>query len=564
MKKTKSKWFALISFISVLSLLLTACSGNSGNDKENGKSATGTQSNQLADQQVLNMVSPGDISTMNTFHATDGYSLRALEEVKSGLIRIDKNGNLIADMAQDMPKISDDKKVYTFTIRKDAKWSNGDPVTANDFVYAWQQMVSKDIAGEYSFLFSATAIKNAKEIMDPNSSLFNQIDQLGVKALDQKTLQVTLERPTPFFLGLLSFPAFFPVDQKVIEQYGDKYATEPEKMVFNGPFTLTNWDHGVGWNFVKSPDYWDSKDIHLEKVNYKIIKDVATATKLYDTGKIDFTDLSTDLIEKYDGTRDLNKGVLGKGSIFLRLNEKNPVLKNENVRDAIYNAVDRKQLTDLLLKDGSAPAYYFVAKDNMKGPDGKDFRAAYPEINKHDLTFAKDKWAQGLKEVGQDQVKLSLLISDSSANGDVAAYLKNQLEKNLKGIKVEINKQPSNEFYKLETAGQYDIALASWGPDYMDPMSDLDMWVTDGPFNNTGFNSKEYDAMIEKAQNTGADPQKRFEILQNAEKLLLDKAVIVPLYQPAYVYLLKPYVKQFSYKRPGPNQDWTYSYITKH
>lgn len=562
MRRTKSRWLVFVSIISVLSLMLTACGANSGSNKESKKSSG--SSSELAANQVLNMVSDGDISTMSTFHATDGVSLRALEEVKSGLIRIDKNGDLIPDMAQDMPTVSADKKVYTFKIRKGVKWSNGDPVTANDFVYAWRQMVSKDTAGEYSFLFSATAIKNAAQIMDPNSNLYNKIDQLGVKAIDKNTLQVTLERPTPFFLGLLSFPSFFPADQKVVEKYGDKYAAEPENMVYNGPFIFTNWDHGVGWDFKKNPDYWDNKDIHLEKVNYKIIKDVTTDTKLFDTDKIDFTNLSTDLISKYDGQKALHKGVLGKGSIFLRLNEKNPALKNINIRDAIYNGIDRQQLTGLLLKDGSAPSYYFVAKDNMKGPDGKDFRAAYPEINKHDLNWAKDKWNQGLKEIGQNKVTLKLLITEGASNDDTAQYIKNQLEKNLKGIQVEIDKQPNNQFYKLETAGEYDISLASWGPDYMDPMSDLDMWVTGGPFNETGFSSKEYDAMIEKAQNTGADPQKRFEILQNAEKLLLDQAVIVPLYQPAYVYLLKPYVKQFSYKRPGPNEDWTYVYITKH
>lgn len=295
-----------------------------------------------------------------------------------------------------------------------------------------------------------------------------------------------------------------------------------------------------------------------------MIKDETTATKLYDTNKIDYTTISQDLIGLYDNKPDLHKGVLGKGSIFLRLNEKTSALKNENIRDAIYNAIDRKQLTDLLLKDGSAPAYYFVAKENMYGPDGKDFRAKYPEINKHPLNWAKDKWNQGLKEIGTKKIELGLLITEGSPNDDIAQFIKGQLEKNLKGLTIKINKQPNNSFFKLETSGDYDISLASWGPDYPDPMSDLDMWVTGGPFNETGFSSKQYDSMIEQAKNLGSDPEKRFEVMQEAEKLLLEKSVIVPLYQPAYVYLMKPYVKNFVYKRPGPNEDWTYVYIKKH
>ena len=320
----------------------------------------------------------------------------------------------------------------------------------------------------------------------------------------------------------------------------------------------------MDWSFEKNPKYWDAKDIHLEKVNYKVIKDVTTATKLYDTNKIDYTTLNTDLIGLYDKKADLHKGEMGKGNIFLRLNEKVPALKNENIRDAIYNAIGRENMTKLLLKDGSAPAYYFVAKDNMKGQVGKDFLAVYPEINKHSLSWAKDKWNQGLKEIDKNKITFKLLTTEDSTNGEIAQYFKGQLEKNLKGVQVVIDKQPNNQFFKLETAGEYDISLADWGPDYMDPMSDLDMWVTDGPFNETGFSSQKYDDMIQQAKTLGADPIKRFKVLQNAEKLLLEKSVIVPLYQPAYVYLLKPYVKQFVYKRPGPNEDWTYAYIAKH
>ncbi|TCP31136.1 oligopeptide transport system substrate-binding protein [Scopulibacillus darangshiensis] len=561
--KRKSRWIVLVSMICVISLVLSACQGN-GNESKNNEKASKDSQSKLAKVQELNMVSDGDISTMASFRATDGVSLRAIEEVKSGLMRLDKDGNIIPDMAKEMPKVSDDQKVYTFKLRPDAKWSNGDPVTADDFVYAWHKILNKDTAGEYAYIFTSAAVKNAKEITDPKSALYNQVDKLGIKALDEKTVQVTLERPTPFFLSLLAFPPFFPVDQKVVKKYGDKYAIEPDNMVYNGPFTMTEWHHGTGWTFKKNPDYWDAKDIHLNKVNYKIIKEVSTQTKLYDTDKIDFTTLSTDLIRKYENKSDLHKGELGKGNVYLSLNQKIPALKNKDIRNAIYNGFDRKKITEYLLKDGSAPAYYFVAKGRMKGPDGKDFRAAYPEINKHDLKWAQAKWRKGLHEIGKNKVNLQLLIYEGSSNAAVAQSLKFQLEKNLKGIHIEIRTQPVKQFSDLMSAGNYDFSLTSWGPDYPDPMSDLEMWVTGGPFNNTGFSSEKYDSMIQKAKKLGAEPKKRYEVLQKAEKLLLDSAIIVPVYQPAYVYLMKPYVKQFVYTRPGPNQDWTYAYIAKH
>ncbi|MFC7393063.1 peptide ABC transporter substrate-binding protein [Scopulibacillus cellulosilyticus] len=555
----------LLAIIFVMSLFLSAC-GNSetSNKQESHSDNQGTDQHKLAKNQVLNFYDEGDISTMNTLHATDGISLRALEEVQSGLTRIDKDGKIIPDMASEEPKISNDKKVYTFKIRKDANWSNGDPVTAQDFVYAWRKEVSKDTAGEYAYIFPAAGIKNAAKILDPKDPMYNKVDKLGVRAVDKKTLQVTLERPTPYFLSLMSFPSFYPLDKKIVQKFGNKYATEPNKMVFNGPFIMTKWDHGEGWTFKKNPDYWDKKDIHLDKVSYKVIKDMSTRVNLYKTGKLDFTRLTTDYITQFKNSKELHTGALIPSMAFLRLNEKVPALKNDNIRDAIYNAIDRKSLVNDLLKDGSYPAYYFVGKDFVKFSNGDDFRSAYPTINKHSLKWAKSKWEKGLKEINRKSVTLNLLYSSSSSDQEIVTYIKNQLEKNLPGLNIKISTQPVKQFDKLEGTQQYDISLANWGPDYYDPMSDLDMWVTDGEFNRTGFSNSQYDKLIEKAKELGAKPDERLKVMQNAEKILLEKAPIVPLYQNSIAYLEKPYVKQIAINRPGPKLDWTYAYILEH
>ncbi|HET7616199.1 MAG TPA: peptide ABC transporter substrate-binding protein, partial [Bacillales bacterium] len=554
----------------IVSLFVSACSNKQGTE-DHGKSTdqtkntaeSGDQSNR-ADTQILQLASDGDISTMDVNHATDGVSLRALEEVRSGLMRLDVKGNPIPDMAAAKPKISKDQTIYTFTLREDAKWSNGDPVTAQDFVYSWKKEVSKDTAAEYAYIFASAGIKNAAKIMNPDSDLYNKVDKLGIKAIDKHTLQVTLERPIPFFLSLLSFPTFFPKNEKVAKKYGAHYATEPDKMVYNGPFTMTDWNHGEGWTFEKNPKYWDAKNIQLSKVQYKITKDISTRIKLYQSGKLDYTNLNSDYINQFKGKSDLHTGVLGPSMVFLRLNEKNPVLDNEDVRDAIYNAINRKNLVKFLLKDGSAPAHYLVGKDFATLPNGEDFRSAHPTINKHSLKWAKNKWNKGLKEVGKTSVKLELLIYDDSTNKKIAQYIAAQLEKNLPGMKITLNTQPLNQFLKVEGSGNYDISLGSWGPDYPDPMSDLDMWVTGGPFNRTGYSNKTFDQLIHKAKHLGAQPAKRMKVMQKAEKILLEDAPVIPLYQPAFAYLQKPYVKQFLVDRPGPNNDWTYTFLTQH
>lgn len=551
-----------------MSVFLSGCSNGGENGKENQSSSTKKTEKDgkpaPASKQVLHMASEGDISTMDVNHATDGVSLRALEETHSGLIRLDKDENPIPDMAARMPKVNKDKTVYTFTLRKDAKWSNGDPVTAQDFVYSWRKEVSKDTAGEYAYIFPSAGIKNAANILDPKSPLYNQPKKLGIKALDKHTLQVTLERPVPFFISLLSFPTFFPKDQKVVEKYGKEYATDADKMVYNGPFVMTAWNHGEGWSYKKNPKYWDADHIHLKKVNYKIVKEMSSRVNLYQTGQLDYTDLNTQYITQFENKPDLHKGDLSDGIIYLSLNQKVETLKNKDIRDAIYNAIDRKTLVKTLLKDGSSPAYYFVGKKLGKLPNGEDFREAHPTINKQSLKWAKDKWKQGLKKLGKNSVNLDLLIYEGTANKNTAEYLKAQLEKNLPGMHVHIKIQPLTQFIKLEDAGQFDIALDSWGPDYPDPMSDLDMWVTGGHFNHIGYSNSEYDRLIQKAKHLGGQPAKRMKAMQKAEKILLEDAPIVPLYQPAHAYLEKPYVKQFYVNRPGPNEDWTYTYIINH
>lgn len=564
--KTKAKLFLFLGLFLVMGMLLAACQDGekSTGDGEGGTEESGDDGNKLADKQVLHMSKGSEPASLDIHHATDAISFGIDYQIRSGLMTLNDKGEIVPDMAAEMPKVSEDKTVYTFTIRDDAVWSDGSPVTAQNFVYAWQRDVNPEEAGDYAYIFSNAGIKNAEKIMKKGSDIYGQVEKLGIKALGEKKLQITLEKPTPFFLSLMTFPPFYPLKEEVVTKYGDDYATDVDKMVYNGAYVLSEWNHGQGWTFTKNPDYWNADQVKLEKVKTKVVKEAATGINLYETGKLDFVSLTSQFITKYQGKKGFHKGSMTPVMYFLRLNQSEGPLANEHIRDAIYNAIDRENLVKNLLKDGSNPAHYLVPKNFAEGPNGNDFRKAMPSINKTSVEEAKKSWEKGLKAIGKDKVTLKLLTTDGSKASDVGIYIKAQLEENLPGLTVKINKQPSGNFYTLRSSLKYDMALSNWVPDYQDPMTYLSMWVTDGPSNESAFSNKKYDKLIKQIRNAGADLEKRWELMHNAEKVLLENSGMIPLYQDADAYILKPYVKHFLVRTYGPETDWTYTKVMEH
>jgi oligopeptide transport system substrate-binding protein len=558
--RKKASWSILVSILLVVSLFLTACGGN--NNNANDKNGAG---NELAGKQVLYLYETADIPTLDYTQATDTTSGDAISMLQAGLMVYDNN-ELKPDMAASEPEVSKDGTVYTFKIRDNAKWSDGSPVTAQDFVYGWQHELDPKTAAPYSFIYASANIKNAAKILDKNSDLYGKVDQLGIKALDDKTLQITLEKATPYFLSLMSFQPFFPAKKEFVEKQGDKYAKEPENLLYNGPFVLSKWDHGQGWIFKKNPKYWDAKNITLDEVNFKVVKDSTTSLNLYKTDKVYLKNLSAEFVDQYKNSKEF-KTVPMSCVAYLKLNiAKVPAFQNEKVRKAIYMAIDRKGITDVLLKNGSIPAQYFVPKNFTKGPDGKDFRAAAPEgYNLGSQKEATKLWNEAKKELHIDKLNLEYLTTDSDTASKFAEYDANQIEKTLPGVNVTITKQPWGEYLKRDDNGDYDIGGgASWCPDYQDPMTFLDMWTSNNQ-NNTGkWSDKHYDQLIAQATNLGNKPAERWTKLQEAEKYLLEKAVIVPEYQLGRAYIVKPYVKGLVFQSYGATIDYRHAQIMKH
>ncbi|PFA66403.1 peptide ABC transporter substrate-binding protein [Bacillus sp. AFS015802] len=548
----KKKFSFLLVLLLALSTFLAACGGN---DKTSDNGSSGDDGDKTEKkEQVLNLLEGSEIPSMDSTLATDSVSFKIMNNVYEGLYRLGEDDKAVLGMAAEEPQISEDGKTYTFKIR-DAKWSNGDPVTANDFVYAWQKALNPDTGAEYAYIMYD--IKNAAKVNAGEVP----VEELGVKAVDDKTLEVQLETAVPYFKALLSFATFYPQNQKFVESQGDKYGLEADTALYNGPFTLSEWKHEQSYKLSKNDNYWDKDTVKLDEVNFNVVKDTATGVNLYETNKVDVAGLSAEFVDKYKS--DENFKTLAETSVFfLRLNQKNEVLNNVNARKAIDAAYDKKGMVDVLLNNGSLPAYYLVPKDFVTGPDGTEYREAVGDFGGFDAKKAADYWAKAKEELGKDSIELELLNYDSDSSKKIGEFLKEQLEQNLEGLTVNIKAQPFKQKLELESKGQYDFSFAGWGPDYPDPMTFVDMFVTDGAHNQMGYSNPEYDKLIEQAKGELLDdPEARWQAMIDAEKILFEDQAISPMYQRGSAYLQRPYVKGLLRHSFGADASYKWAYI---
>ncbi|CAI8945172.1 MULTISPECIES: peptide ABC transporter substrate-binding protein [Bacillus] len=523
--------FSLVSTL-LLSSFLAGC----------GKEKTTTKPKE--EKKVLQLTETGEIPSLNSLKVTDAVSFNVLNNVMEGLVRLSKNDEVIPGIAQ-KHEISKDGKTYTFHLR-DAKWSNGDPVTAHDFVYAWKQLVNPETGSEYAYIMYD--VKNAEKINKKQIGL----DELGVKAQDDKTFTVELEHPVPYFTKLLCLPSFYPINEKYAKEQGDKYGLEANKTLYNGPFTLSEWKHEASFTMKKNNQYWDKKEVKLDEVNYQIVKEISTVVNLYQTDKVDRAVISTEFVDKYKNDKEL-KQYTDSVMYFFRFNENVPILKNKNARLALSMAFDKKGLATSFLNDGSVPANYYVPNGFLKGPDKKDFRETTTEFNKTNVNKAKEYWEKAKQETGTNEVTLEMLNYDLENFKKVGEYIKEQLEKNLPGLTIKVKLQPHSQKLALEKKKEYEMSLSRWLPDYPDPMTYLEVFISESGVNNTGYANAEYDALIKKTKmELGNDEKARWKAMQDAEKMLLDDAVIAPVFQRGLSYLQKPYVKDLYVHQFGP------------
>ncbi|MBJ8007350.1 MULTISPECIES: peptide ABC transporter substrate-binding protein [Bacillus cereus group] len=564
-RKKMKKLTAVVVPVLAMSVALTACSGSGGEKKTTTTSNSGEEKKsdiKYAAKQVLNRTENQEIPTMDTSKSTDTLGAQILGNTMEGLYRLDKDNKPIPAAAESSTKSEDGKK-YTFKLRKDAKWSNGDPVTAKDFVYGWQRLLDKNTAAEYAFI--AYYIKNAEAINKGEKPA----TELGAKAVDDYTLEVELEKPVPYFLNLLAFPSYYPLNEKFVKEKGDKFGLEADTTVYNGPFVMSSWKHEQGWQLKKNDKYWDNKTVKLEEINYSVVKEVATKVNLYDTGSIDFTLLSGEFVDKYKSNKDEYGEYAESSTFFLRLNQKrngqDTPLKSKKLREAIALSVDKKGLANVILNNGSKATDQLVPKGLATGPDGKDYQDTFKNGLKQDTKKAAAAWEEAKKELGKDQVTIELLSYDDGTAKKIADYVKDQIEKNLKGVTINTKIQPFKQKLKLESAQDYEISYAGWSPDYADPMTFIDMFDSKSPYNQMSYSNPKYDEMVQKAGNELlSDPKKRWETLGKAEKLFLEEdAGLVPLYQTGRSYVMKPNVKGIVKHNISPEYSFKWAYVTE-
>ncbi|MES5956021.1 peptide ABC transporter substrate-binding protein [Bacillus fungorum] len=566
MKKKMKKFTAVVAPVLAMSMALTACSGSGGEKKSTTTSSGGGEEKKseikYAAKQVLNRTENQEIPTMDVSKSTDTLGSQILGNTMEGLYRLDKDNKPIPAAAESSTKSEDGKK-YTFKLRKDAKWSNGDPVTAKDFVYAWQRLLDKNTAAEYAFI--AYYIKNAEAINKGEKPLTD----LGAKAVDDYTLEVELEKPVPYFLNLMAFPSYYPLNEKFVKEKGDKFGLEADTTLYNGPFVMASWKHEQGWQLKKNDKYWDNKTVKLEEINYSVVKEVATKVNLYDTGSIDFTLLSGEFVDKYKSNKEEYGEYSEASTFFLRLNQKrngqDTPLKSKKLREAIALSIDKKGLANVILNNGSKATDQLVPKGLATGPDGKDYQDTFKNGLKYDPKKGAAAWEAAKKELGKDQVTIELLSYDDGTAKKIADYFKDQIEKNLKGVTVNTKIQPFKQKLKLESAQDYEVSFAGWSPDYSDPMTFIDMFESKSPYNQMSYSNPKYDDMVKKAGNElMSDAKKRWETLGKAEKLLLEEdAGMVPLYQTGRAYVMKPNVKGIVKHNISPEYSFKWAYVTE-
>ncbi|RLL42800.1 peptide ABC transporter substrate-binding protein [Oceanobacillus piezotolerans] len=542
----KLKNWALLLALGLLLTVLVACGGGDEESTDSADSADsadteGTSEESTEGENVLNFINGDTIPSMDPSMATDEYGFQFLGATMEGLYRLDENAEPVEGIATDH-EVSEDGLTWTFTLREDAKWSNGDPVTAHDFVYAWQRAVHPDTGSEYGPYMMGGVIKNATAVNTGEVA----VEELGVKAEDDYTLVVELENPTPYFESLTTFGTFLPLNQAFVEEQGDKFATSTDTLLFNGPYTLENWTSTASeWDLEKNENYWDAETVQVDRINHVVVKDPATSVQLYEAGDVDRADISSDLVDQYSTHQDY--AVSPETAVFyLKFNQtRNEALANVNIRKAISMAYDKDGYVNEILNNGSIVANGLVPKDFAPMPEtGEDFREVNGDLVVTDVEQAQEYWEKGLEELGTDTVELELLGGDTETAKVTDEYLANQLETNLPGLDITLKSVPFEQRLDLDTNMDYDIQTAGWGPDYLDPYTFLNLWITDGGNNKMGYSNPEYDALLEEAQTTLAqDNVARYENFLEAEKILFEDAAIAPIYQKARAQLISPKVQ---------------------
>lgn len=524
--------------LAVITITLIGCGSKS--DKENKNAETSNQ--------PLNLMVASEVTTLDSLNMLDFPDAVTHTAVFEGLYAIGEKETVIPAVAKELPEISEDGKTYTIKLREDAVWSNGTKVTANDFIYAWKKLADPAEGLVYSFLIQQT-ILNGEDVVSGKKP----VDELGIKAVDDYTIEVQLSEPKPFFTSVLTFPVFFPQNQEFVEKQGDNYGTTNETVIYNGPFTMGKWKQGeLGWDLKKNPTYHDKKNVKSDLIHYEVIKESSTALNLFDNDQLDVATL-TGVIAS-ENTENPNFLSVPTSIInYVRLNQKRngqaTPLANENVRKAMALALDKETMADKVVADGSNALNGLIPSGFVGNPEtNEDFRKEAGDVMAFDKTKALDYWNKAKAELG-DNIDIELMVTDDGVYKKMGEYIQGNLEENLPGLKISIRSMPTEAALNFARESNYDMFLIYWAPDYLDPISTLNVFKSPNAMN---YENPAYNELLEKASVTYAlDLDARWKTLIEAEKFLLEDAGTIGLSQRNDAILQKQNVKGIQYHSFG-------------
>ena len=530
--------------------MLAACGGGSSDGGSDAASAAG---------DGIGVMLSTNVMSLDTDLATDGDSFEVIADCIDGLMQMDADGAAIPALAE-TTDVSEDGCTWTFHLR-DANWSNGTPVTANDFVFAWRRIVQNQ--GEYAYMMSDIGqIKNgpalAEAILAGEDA---DVSTLGVTAIDDKTLEVQLEVPVPYFDSLMYFPTFYPINEEFYNGLEDgTYGTSPDTFLSCGAFVLSDYTPGTAsLTVTKNADYWNAESVSLPRINYQVVGSSDNALTAFKSNSLDVVMIGGNQVAAAEKDADLADKLVVTGAGYMwyltfsqtEKNAQGGMLANQNLRLAFTNAIDREALVDNYVMDGSLATYTAVPPQfAASATTGEDFSAdqdKFKDYIGYDVEKAQKYFEDAKKELGVDSFEFTLIFGNNEGDEvtKVAQAIKEQIEATLSGVTLNLQAMTKAERLDKMQEDNYDVALPRWGPDYADPMTYLGMWITNNS-NNYGFwSNAEYDKIIADCT-TGeyvSDYDARWAALYDAETLVMQEAVIAPLYTKANANLINPSVQ---------------------
>lgn len=478
---------------------------------------------------------------LNTLTSTYSIEFSLFKHMYENLVSLDDDDNTVPGAAESWD-YDEDTLTYTFHLRKDGVWTNGDPVTAKDFEFAWSQALNPDVASDYAYFLYF--IKNAEKYFNGEVTW----DEVGVKVVDDYTLEVTLEQPTPYALFLFSFGTLAPINQRFYEAVGaDLYSTEAQYFCTNGPFALTEWSHNDKIVMQKNDAWHGAADVEVEEIDWKIITDANAALSSFLAGDLDMVGLGTgELIKQATAAGATIQSYTDGSAFYIYFNNNDQYLSNVNLRRALFNAIDEQKEIDTVWQNDNEPMTSFTAP-GVAAADGTSFAGKVGELYapSRDQEKAKEYLATALSELGCTVDDLSAHLSidcgDSATAIAEASFYQEQWRQVL-GIEVAVNSMITKQGSQNRKTGNYVMSITGWGPDYNDPNTFLDLWVTDGGNNQTGFSNERYDELIDLAA-TETDLEKRESYFIECEQIIADQLPIGPAYWRAPSYACSDKIK---------------------